>query len=164
MEELLEEPFKKLWNSLKINPDSAVLNVLRMIRTFLLFSLGMAFFRSPSVGHALGMLRQGFGRHNAEVVGIFRGFLNAFSSDGVRALKATSSFGLAYVDIFVLVFSLLILLLVDIAKSRTDVRAYIAARPVVLRFIIWFALLFYVIILGQYGPGYSAAEFIYQGF
>ena len=32
------------------------------------------------------------------------------------------------------------------------------------RWIIWFALLFYTILLGEYGPGYSAAEFIYQGF
>ncbi|SCY06987.1 D-alanyl-lipoteichoic acid acyltransferase DltB, MBOAT superfamily [Lachnospiraceae bacterium XBB2008] len=164
MEELLEEPFKKLWKSMKVDPDSKVLNVLRMIRTFLLFAFGMAFFRSPSVSYAIGMLGCGVRRHSAEVVGLFRGFTGAFSADGLRALKATSSFGLAYVDIFVLVFSLLILMLVDIAKTRTDVRAYIAARPIVLRFIVWFALLFYVIILGQYGPGYSAAEFIYQGF
>ena len=164
MEELLEEPFKKIWKSLKIDPDSPVLNVLRMIRTFLLFALGMAFFRSPSVGYTVGMLSCGLRRHNTEVAGIFGGFLNAFSSDGIRAFKAMSSFGLAYADIFVLVLSLLILLLVDIAKTRTDVRSYIAARPIVLRFIIWFALLFYVIILGQYGPGYSASEFIYQVF
>ena len=50
--------------------------------------------------------------------------------------------------------------LVDLAGLRDA----IAGRKIWLRWLIWFCLLFYVILLGEYGPGYSAAEFIYQGF
>ena len=43
-------------------------------------------------------------------------------------------------------------------------REAIARRKLPVRWLIFYALLFYTILLGYYGPGYSAAEFIYQGF
>ena len=164
MEELLEEPFKKLWNKMGIDPACKALDLLRMVRTFLLFSFGMAFFRSPSVKDAMTLLGFGFKAHNPEVVGLFSGMASALASDGVRGLRELSSFGLSYTDIIVLAFSLILLLAVDIAKTRTDVRTFIAGRPAAVRFIIWFGFLFYVIMLGMYGPGFDASEFIYQGF
>ena len=46
----------------------------------------------------------------------------------------------------------------------TCVRDIIAKRNIVIRWIIILGLLFYVILVAEYGPGYSAAEFIYKDF
>ena len=38
------------------------------------------------------------------------------------------------------------------------------SKGATIAYIALYALLFYVILLGKYGPGYSASEFIYQNF
>ena len=63
-----------------------------------------------------------------------------------------------------LIVSLLILLTVSLLQQKGSVREMIDRKVLPVRWLIWFALLFYTILLGEYGPGYSAAEFIYQGF
>lgn len=179
LEETLETPFKKLWERMKIDPANRFIEALRMIRTFLLFAFSMTFFRAPSVSYAIYLLRCGFGNASsvaaqaagesggaAGSVSVIRDLITGFTEQGIRIMNDVSALGLTYADILIVIMSLMILLAVDIYKNRTgsDIRDAISARPAVLRFIIWFALLFYVILLGQYGPGYSAAEFIYQGF
>ena len=62
------------------------------------------------------------------------------------------------------VVSLLMLLAVSLYRQKGSVRAKIASWPIVCRYLFWYALVFYIILLGNYGPDYSAAEFIYQGF
>ena len=55
----------------------------------------------------------------------------------------------------------------NMKKSISDyrnVREFIADRPIVLRWCIYIAFLFFVILIAEYGPGYSAAEFIYKDF
>ena len=73
--------------------------------------------------------------------------------------------GLDGIEFVIAVVSLLILLAVSILQNRgIRVREAIARRKLPVRWLIFYALLFYTILLGYYGPGYSAAEFIYQGF
>ena len=43
-------------------------------------------------------------------------------------------------------------------------RGTLEKKPIWLRWIALYALLYYVIVQGKYGPGYSASEFIYQNF
>ena len=164
LEETLDEPFKKLWERMGVNPANRLLEAVRIIRTFLLFALSMAFFRASSVGDAVTLLGCGFKSvASGTVIGAL---ISGFSEQGMRIMNDVSVLGLTYADIIIAIVSLIILFAVNVYKNRTksDIRDAIATRPVVLRFIIWFALLFYVILLGRYGPGYSAAEFIYQGF
>ena len=56
------------------------------------------------------------------------------------------------------------LLAVSLLQRKGAIRERIGAKGLPVRWLIWYALLFYVILLGYYGPEYSAAEFIYQGF
>ena len=72
--------------------------------------------------------------------------------------------GLDEIEFAIVVFSLLLLLVVSVLQQKGSVREMIAGRKLPFRWILWYALLFYVILLGCYGPEYSAAEFIYQGF
>ena len=76
--------------------------------------------------------------------------------------------GLDWIEWGVLLVSLVILIAVELINERQadrgGIRAMIASRPLAVRWLIWFGLIFYVVLLGEYGPGYSAAEFIYRGF
>lgn len=167
MEEVLEPPFTKLWKRLNIATDAKWLDKLRILRTFILVNIGNAFFRAASVGDAVKMFGYGFSEHK---------FAEAFGS-GIGG--GVFSLGLDWIQWGVTIVSLVALLVVSLVQKKIEehpeqfempmdgsgcVRDLIAKKTIVIRFIIWFALLFYVILLGQYGPGYSAAEFIYQGF
>lgn len=72
--------------------------------------------------------------------------------------------GLDGIEMAVAFASLLLLWVVSLLERTGSVRERIAKRPLPLRWVLWYALLFAVILLGYYGPGYSASEFIYQGF
>ena len=64
----------------------------------------------------------------------------------------------------VLILSLTLLWIVSVMQQKGSIREWLAKKNIVVRWILLYALLFWVILMGNYGPGYSAAEFIYQGF
>lgn len=147
-EELLEPPFAKLWNKLSIDAHTKWLEGVRMLRTFILVNIGNAFFRAPSVGAAFELFKCGFMIPKA----------SDFLGGGVFGL------GLDWIECVIALVSLVILLVVSILEQKESIRDRIARKHIVFRFVFWYVVLFYVILLAQYGPGYSAAEFIYQGF
>ncbi|MBP5158358.1 MAG: hypothetical protein ILP18_10875, partial [Treponema sp.] len=64
-----------------------------------------------------------------------------------------------------LAVSLIVLLAASLIREKYgSARAWLAKRPLPLRWAVWLALLFAVLFEGQYGPGFEAADFIYQGF
>ena len=146
--ELLDPWFKRVMGKLHINGKSRGMDVFRVIRTFFLVNIGFVFFRASSVGDAFKMLG-----------GALRlGNMRAALSGGLLTL------GLDGIEFVIGAVSLLLLLAVSLLQRKGPVRDRIAAKALPLRWLLWYALLFYVILLGYYGPGYSAAEFIYQGF
>lgn len=72
--------------------------------------------------------------------------------------------GLDIIEIVIAITALFILLLVSCLQQKESVRDRLARKNIVFRWIILYALLFFVILLGYYGPEFSATEFIYQGF
>lgn len=148
MEELLAPPFARLNGRLHLNGEGRFLNGVRILRTFFLVCIGDLFFRASSVGDALAMLKSAVRVWNAQI--LWDGSLLQLGLDGIET-------GVA-------VLSLLLLWAVSLKQGKEPVRESIAKKPLPLRWVIWYMLLFAVILLGYYGPGYSAAEFIYQGF
>lgn len=148
LEELLAPGFARLLARFRLNAEGWFVTGFRILRTFFLVCVGDLFFRAASVGDAFSMLSRAVGRFNPEI--LWNGSLLALGLDGIEAALA--------------VFSLLILWAVSLLQRRGSVRDAIAKKPLPLRWIIWYALLFAVILFGYYGPGYSATEFIYQGF
>lgn len=146
--ELLTPFFHKMMEKMHIKQQSRWLDVLRMVRTFFLVSIGLVFFRAESVSHAVHMLWKAVSVWNINVLW-----------DG-----SVFTLGLDVIELIIAVVSLLILLTVSILQQKGSVRERIAGMKLLIRWILWYALLFYTILLGYYGPGYSAAEFIYQGF
>lgn len=146
--ELLTPFFHKLMKRLHIKQESLWVNGFRVLRTFFLVNIGFVFFRADSVRTAWQMLKGGVSVWNMEV--LFNG--------------SVFTLGLDPIEFIIGVVSLVILLAVSLLQQRESVRERIEKLRLPVRFIIWYALLFYTILLGYYGPGYSAAEFIYQGF
>lgn len=146
--ELLEPVYAKGMAKLGIDPRAKWVDRLRVLRTFFLVNIGFVFFRADSVGAAFSMLK---------------GAVSVFNP-GILIDGAIFALGLDWIEFTIAVVSLLMLLGVSLLQEKGSVRERIGKKSLPVRWIIWYALLFYVILLGNYGPDYSAAEFIYQGF
>ena len=66
--------------------------------------------------------------------------------------------------LFFVVLCILFLIMVDIIQERCVIRDKLSQMNIVVRWAVYFAGIFAVIIFGMYGPGYNAAAFIYQQF
>ena len=148
MEELLEEPCARGMRRLHIDAGGRMTAGIRILRTFFLVCIGDLFFRAESVSAAFAMLKGAVTVWNPSV--LWNGSLFALGLDAI--------------ELCIAVFSLLLLLAVSLLQQKGSVRDRIARKALPLRWLVWYALLFYVILFGCYGPEYSAAEFIYQGF
>lgn len=72
--------------------------------------------------------------------------------------------GLHLYDYTVLFLSVLTVLTVSLIQRRGSVRAKLAAKPVLVRYTVYFILFFSILIFGAYGIGYDASQFIYSQF
>lgn len=146
--ELLNPFFNRFMEKCHIDPKSRWVDMFRIVRTFFLVNIGFVFFRADSTEAAFQMLK---------------GAVSVWNP-GVLYTGTLFTIGLDWVEFTIAAVSLLILLIVSALQQKGSVRERIAAKKLPIRWIIWYALLFYVILLGNYGPDFSAAEFIYQGF
>lgn len=141
-----------LWDRMKtlchMSGDNSFLKGWQQLRTFLLVCAGFVFFRAESFSEGCHMYTAMLSKWNLHILW-----------DG-----SLLNMGLDIPDILVLVCAWLILVIVSILQQKEGLRNRIVRRNIVVRWIIWYALLFSVILFGYYGPDYSAAEFIYQGF
>ena len=148
MGELTLPFFKKVLPAAHIPMEGKAADAFRILRTFFLVNIGNVFFNAASAGDGFRMLVRGVSAFNPWIL-----------LDG-SLLKL----GLDSVDCGVLALSLILLLIVSLLQEKGSVRDRIAALPLPLRWVIWMAFLFLVILMGQYGPGYISSEFIYADF
>ncbi len=166
LEESLEGPFTALWKKLKIDPKSKVLEVIRVIRTFVLVNIGNLFFRSKSVAAAIYMIRMSFSGDGSVIPWMASELKNGLGERGIRAVSDVTLLGISYINLFIALAGIVVLMAADLYKRITgkSVRDALAKLKTPVRYVICFGFLFMVILLAEYGPGYSSAEFIYQGF
>lgn len=72
--------------------------------------------------------------------------------------------GLSGTDYVILAAGTLLLILVSLLQRGGSVREKIAQQPYVLRLAIWYGLFLVVLLMGAYGIGYDASQFIYNQF
>ena len=136
---------------LKVDTDSFGFHLFQCVRTFLLFTFGLSFFRS--YGGFLSGLR------------IWRSAVFEFSPwiffDG-----SLLNFGLDAKDWQLIVFYTMVLAIAGIVRyiKKEPIRMLVAGQPLVFRWILYLALFASVLVFGCYGPGYDAQSFIYQQF
>lgn len=148
MEELFAPPCAALMEKWHVDAGGKLVGLIRIVRTFFLVCIGDLFFRSASVGDALAMLKGAVRVWNPHI--LWNGALLTLGLDGA--------------DMVIAAVALMLLLIVSLLERTGSVRDRVARMPLPVRWLIWYALLFAVILFGCYGPGYSAGEFIYQGF
>lgn len=146
--ELAEPIWVKLRKLFGVNKDTKWFPVFQMIRTFLLMSFAFLFFNSAGFSTALSMIGNVLTTWNPEI--LWNGEL--------------LQLGLEIKEWLILLLSLSLLWLVSVMQQKGSVREWLGSKNIILRWILLYVLLFWVILMGNYGPGYSAAEFIYQGF
>lgn len=148
MEELLTTPCARFMETCHIDSKGRTINIVRILRTFFLVCIGDLFFRATSVGDAFSMLGEAISVWNPYV--LWNGDLLTLGLDATEMIIAAAA--------------LLVLWMVSLMQRKESVRDKVARKPLPVRWIIWYVLLFAVILFGCYGPGFSAGEFIYQGF
>lgn len=146
--EIGEPLWAKMRSLCRIKEGNKAFAFWQQLRTFLLMCAGFVFFRAGSFTEGLRIYKNMFCVWNPQV--LWNGSLFALGLDAV--------------ELVIGVFALLLLLAVSVLQQKKPVRERIAAKNIVIRWTIWYILLFMVILLGYYGPGYSVTEFIYQGF
>ena len=72
--------------------------------------------------------------------------------------------GLDGADYIILILCVVLMTVVSLLQRKGKVRAQIADKSYPVRFVIWYGLFLAVLILGAYGVGYDASQFIYNQF
>lgn len=148
MEVILEEPSKKLYNLLKLKDDGVVLKVFRFVKLCCIVVVGELFFRADSVKIGFVMLER---------------IVNDFQCNDFK--KLFIKLGMDKGDWLLVAFALILVIVVGCLKEfGVDIRDSIAKTPTPVRWLIWYALLFAIVIGGAYGPGYSKVAMMYAGF
>ena len=72
--------------------------------------------------------------------------------------------GLTLLDYGIVLFGVLVMLGVSLVQRSGSVREKIWKKPYPVQFIVWFGLFLVILLLGAYGVGYDASQFIYNRF
>lgn len=96
----------------------------------------------------------------------FRMFGSMFADFRLSALtpQAFLDLGLTGADYIILFAGLCLLITVSLIQRKGPVRERIATWNAPLRFAVWYGLFLAVLLLGAYGIGYDASQFIYNQF
>ena len=127
----------------------------QVIRTYLLFSFAMIFFRASSVSNAIEIIKSIFTIN-------LKAILNNLNKGAI--LNIIQNIGLDFYDLAILIVSLLILFIVQFLARKRDVREKLLEQNIVFKWGILYILIFFIIIFGCYGVGYDATAFIYRQF
>ncbi len=143
---------QKLRDLLHIDGERSSYRVFRSVITFFLVDFAWLFFRADSFRSALDMLAHSVKRP---------GLLSLMDTRNVLGLNTLT---LDEKDFCVMLLAILVLFVVDLLKTRIDLRAALARQNLVFRYLAYYALLLIILIFGVYGPEYNAAAFIYFQF
>lgn len=96
----------------------------------------------------------------------FRMFGSMFTERNWRVLWDGSllELGLSPLDYGILAAGVVLLVIVSLVQRKGSVRERIAAKSYPVRFAVWFGLFLTVLLMGAYGVGYDASQFIYNQF
>lgn len=144
-------PYKdKLIEKYRIDTSVMSYRLLQVILTFALTTIAWIFFRAPSLHVALALIKRLLLMPDPWV--IFDGSLTGLGLDAT--------------ELIILVISVAILVLFDVAQERTDktVDECLMSQNMWFRWTVLIALFLFVFVFGQYGPAFNASSFIYSEF
>ena len=145
---LFAPKYKKLAEVFHIDMTSKGYSYFQMFRTFCVFTIGRLITVPGSLHATWQVIRQTFKSFNPWILW-----------DGTLY-----QMGLNYKNICLAILSLLIVRKISILQEQGSVRERIANKNIVIRWAIYYGVIFAIIIFGIYGPGYNAGDFVYAQF
>lgn len=147
---MFDDKYKKINEILKIDSESEWFNVFRMIRTFIICSIGRIFSRADNLSSALKMLRSMFDRFFD---------ISYLNKDVFDAL------GLNVKNWILLLVMFIIVMFIDLLKEKgINIRENISEKNIFIRWMLYYMLIMSILIFGLYGGGYDGSFFIYGRF
>lgn len=148
VENITEEPVQKLCNKLHINRKSKGYTVFRVVKLFIIVNIGELFFRADTVGMGFEMLGT-----------IFTNF---------HVSKLIQQFIYLGMDQFELIaagIGIVVVTIVGALKEKgINIRESIDRFSLPTRWILWYAIIVFVVVFGAYGAGYDSVAMIYAGY
>ena len=139
---------ERFWRPICPDRDHPVRRAIQIATTFVLIDFAWLFFRSGSFRWGLSMLRH---------------MVTSFHPGGLF-YGGWEKLGLNGANWIVLLVSLGLLIAADLLTARGPVRPRLTAKPLPIRWAVYLAGIFAVLIFGVYGPGFSESQFIYFQF
>ena len=148
--DILKTHSEKLFHKLRIKTDCFSWKLLQMMITFILINFAWIFFRADSIKDALEFILRIFIRPTPWL--LFNGEIY--------------NLGLNRVEMNILMFSFMLLLLVDLIryKKQMSLDTFLLEQNLWFR---WFTIIFLIVMIfvyGEYGPTFDVKQFIYFQF
>lgn len=81
-----------------------------------------------------------------------------------EAFNGMLDLGLSVHDYYILAGGIAVLLWSSYVKQQGSIREQLAQRPLVVRYLAYYAIIIVILLLGAYGVGYDSSQFIYNQF
>ena len=148
--ELIFEPLgDKFLEKLKLTREAKGVEVIRILRTWIVIFAGELFFRADS-------LKDGF---------IMFGNMFKCFNPNILWNGTALGWGLDSADWAVILIMLIVVIITSVIKERgIDITKELLAKPIILRWGLTLCLIMVLLIFGLYGPGYQEVDLIYAGF
>lgn len=145
---ILTEEYEKVSDFFKVDRSTRNYQKFQMIRTFVLFTIGRLIVAPGTLKDTIDV-----------IIGMFSSFNPWIFWDGTLY-----KMGLDFQDYMIVFLGLWIIWKVSQLQEKGSVREMIARKNILIRWMIYYAAIFAVIILGVYGSGYQASTFMYTKF
>ena len=141
---------EKIVKKYQMRTDNFSCRFGKIALTFILTDFAWIFFRANHVSDAFTIIARIFTKANPWIL---------FDGSIYDILLPVN-------DVHILIIALVILFLVDLIryKIKLTLAGFLNNQNLWFRYAVIFALLFFILIYGQYGPGFSAKQFIYFQF
>lgn len=146
--ELLTPAKNAVRKTLNIREDSAFCILWQRAVTFVLITISWVIFRAANLRAGLSMLKR-----------IVTDFTPWVLFDGTLY-----EFGISAHSFIAWILCLVLLMVVEHLQEKGNVREKLACQHIIVRWTIYLGAIALVAVLGVYGPGYSATQFLYGQF
>jgi len=146
IENIIEPYVIKLCEKLHINRQCKPYQVFQMVKTAILVVFGELFFRAETLAGGFTMVHKIF---------------TEFSFQHTKLFKL----GMHKSDYVIVAITLIIVLIVGIIRElNINIREKIANKRIVIRWLVYYAMILYLLIFGAYGGQYIPIDPIYANF